>query len=359
MKILDCPIELEVIKGEKFIKELIYEGSYIHPDNEDERVDVTIEKMQEWVNNFAKKLVDIPFVPLKHTDDPEKNTGEVTRLWIADSPSHPGKKSLFAELTIKIKEIAEKIGKTIKGCSVGIVGVTSPETGEYLGEAVEHVALTNRPYVPNLADYQSVGFSKNPIFVFEKVTKLKKEDKHMEATEFEKKLDEMKKANDEMVKNLTVKFDMEKKENEKKSAEKVAELEKKAFESEVSNAINLLEAEGKITPAEKPVKLEFAKKLNKELFAEYVAELQKSEKKVKTDTQLSKQDSKEGGKELPLVSDIAEWGKLAFSGKITKTEFQRRLIEWGKKYKAAGENFDKKGSQIVNLENPRQHYIGL
>lgn len=352
---IDSPIEFSIGEGKLFVKELVWEGTYIHPDDPEVKIDLTLGKLQKLVDNFHKKLIDIPFVPLKHTDDPEKNTGEIVDLFIADSPTRPGKKSLFAKLKILVDEVAEKIGKTIKGISIGVLRVVSPETGEYLGDAVEHTALTNRPYLVGLADFEEVAMSKKiQLYVFDRSKdKITDEDKNkikednMDIVELEKKVAELQRENVEKEKVLAAKFEAEKKEREILSAENKA-LKQANFESGISHSLDMLVQAGKMTPAEKNEKFEFAKTLNEDQSKKYIADLEKLPVKIKV-ASIAHQDQDAIPGDAPKCTEIHELAKKALTFAITREQFDIEMDAIVKRAEKAGWKMDKTGVAIFKL----------
>jgi len=348
-------VSFEVNEGKMFLKELVYEGNYVHPEDSSVKIDITVEKMQEWVRNFHKKLIDIPFVPLTHTGDPMKNTGDIIDIYVGPSTSQPGKMALFGKLLIKIKEVAEKIGKTILGDSIGVVKVYSNETGELLGEALEHVALTNRPYIQNLSGFQELAKSIKMQYVFERESvkdKSPTEGKDMaDLIQLEKELAEIKKAREEDAKKFAaseaIRMELEKSKVELENTNKQLEVAK--FEAEVTSSIEKLVLEGKVLPAEKDSKISLAKKLGSANATEFIADLAKASPRIKLGGQGLKQE--EGvPAHAPKASELAELMKGAFSFRLSKDEVIAGLDAWMDKAKAAEFKFEK-DVQVVNLEN--------
>jgi cation transport regulator ChaB len=126
--------------GGKFLKKLIEVGKWVDPKNINKTIEVTKERMKKWVDNFKKNLVKV-FIPLRHTVDPDKNTGWLEDLMIKGD-------CLYGILDIRDEEIAEKIRKgLIQDVSLGIDKNYVDNKGQKWGEVIEHVALTLVPHI--------------------------------------------------------------------------------------------------------------------------------------------------------------------------------------------------------------------
>ena len=359
---LVSPILFEIPEGKKFVKEVIREGEWIHPQNSSLKFKVTLDRMKEWVNNFKNKVVDIVAVPIKHSDNPMDNTGIIEDLFISG-------KSLFAKFNITLNEVAEKIGKTILGCSVGIEkDYMNTETGENYGEVINHIALTNNPYIPGLGEFEAT-FSKDGnvinVLYFDNEKNLsqknevnKKGDAQMdelekikaEKIELEKKMSEQKaefekqKAEFELVKNTSIKAESEKID----LAKKIEAIEQTNFEREIKSEVELLSREGKILPAEKEEKSKFAISLGKEKSKEYIAMLQKEKPKVDVTT-LSRNDGKDNfGGDMPKISEIKKLYQDFATRKIDRVTFEKSLNDWAERYEKSGK-YCEGDTQVVHL----------
>lgn len=131
----------------KFWKELIHVGTWKHPQIPEADFSVTLDRMKGWVKNFTAGVLENVPIPLRHTDEPDRNTGFVEKLEIRG-------KSLWGLLSFELSEIADLIGKTIKGVSVSIwPDYQDSKTGENCGEVLAHVALTNMPHIQGLEGF--------------------------------------------------------------------------------------------------------------------------------------------------------------------------------------------------------------
>lgn len=327
----ESPVLFKVPEGKKFVKEVLYEGTFRHPSDPYKELTMDVARFTEWVNNFRKKVIDIVYVPLNHSDNPKDNTGFVEDLYIGESESHPGRKALFAKFNIVLTDIADKIGKTIVGCSIGAERYFSPE-GEDMGECLGHIALTNEPYIPHLGEFVQVAFSKQSDitvnnYVFERE---KRKDNPMEDTKMadekelvamKEKIAELEKAN----KEAQEKVELARKESEL-YAKKSAEMEKINFEREMASEIEKLVLSKKVLPANKEEVLNFAKSIGKENAYKYFKTLGLNADVVDTSVV-----TKDGGKpaqktnlEKPDVKDLDNVFKAWLTRKIdTKTALSK------------------------------------
>lgn len=170
--------EFQAEGPKKFWKELIYAEKFIHPQNPEINFEVTSDRMQRWVDNFNKGVVENVTIPLRHSDEPDRNTGTVEALEIRGFP----RVSLWGLLNIADEAVAEKIGKTILGCSIRVESdFMDALTGENYGEVLSHVALTNNPHIPDLA-----GFIEAESQLIEDIITLMREEDFKRVTDAEK-----------------------------------------------------------------------------------------------------------------------------------------------------------------------------
>lgn len=139
--------------GKLFRKQILHEGSFIHPNNPNKKVVIDQKFAQDLIKNFKSgdDIVQFPLVDDKnrHSEDPTRNLGEVVGLTY-----EPGR-GVFAE--IDVRKHAEDVGKTIIGGSAMIaMSYRNNVTGEVKSPVLLHVAATNRPYVPNLEGFQEI-----------------------------------------------------------------------------------------------------------------------------------------------------------------------------------------------------------
>jgi hypothetical protein len=149
------PLELarqRKVMGTVYRKHILNEGVLIHPKTK-QRISVDGSFMDSLVHNFNAGIGDIVQVPLandknEHVESPGANLGEVVGLERKD-------RKLYA--LIDARQDAEKFGKTYLGASAFLsTDYTDTSTDRKAGPTLLHVAVTNRPYVTNLEDYEQV-----------------------------------------------------------------------------------------------------------------------------------------------------------------------------------------------------------
>jgi hypothetical protein len=140
--------------GRLFRKHLLNYGPLLHPKT---GAVITVDdafaaKMKA---NFDNRICDIVQVPLangqnEHTEDPERNIGEVVDIEVKDQ-------KVYAVLDVRDDKHAEKLGKTYLGASAMLsLDYTDTKTGTKVGPTLLHACVTNRPYVTGLEDYQEI-----------------------------------------------------------------------------------------------------------------------------------------------------------------------------------------------------------
>jgi len=152
------PLELarqRKVMGQVFRKHILTEGPLIHPKT-GQRINIDGAFMDSLQRNFTAGVGDIVQVPLandanQHVESPAANLGEVVGLERKD-------RKLYA--LIDARQDADKFGKTYLGASAFLsTDYTDTSRGVKAGPTLLHVAVTNRPYVTNLEDYEPVAAS--------------------------------------------------------------------------------------------------------------------------------------------------------------------------------------------------------
>lgn len=142
----------EGVPTKKFKKDLIRVGKYIHPAQE-WTLDVTAERMDEWIEAWKKMKANGVRVPLPagHSYDPRDGQGflvELTRegdtLW--------GVLEFVGEDAISLAYRTQQVSISINPHFVDGKGI------DY-GEVIEHVALTGYPVVPDQEDFKAIAAS--------------------------------------------------------------------------------------------------------------------------------------------------------------------------------------------------------
>lgn len=145
------------VQGKLFEKHILTKGPLRHPVT-GKIVNVDDEFVAKLKQNFADNVCDIVQVPLagaqnQHTEDPDRNLGEVV-----DIVERDGK--VYAR--IDARKNASDFGKTLLGASAMLhTNYVDTRTGKAVGPTLLHVAVTNRPYVVGLEDYKEVLAASN------------------------------------------------------------------------------------------------------------------------------------------------------------------------------------------------------
>lgn len=156
MKGEDGYVELSRTKqGRIFEKQILNYGDLLYPGVKGGKVHIDDDWADKLIENFDKKVCDIVQVPKagpnnEHTEDPDRNIGEVIGL-----SKRNGK--IYAKIDARSEEDADKLGKTLLGASAMLhLNYKDTHTGKTVGPTLLHVAVTNRPYVTGLEDYEEI-----------------------------------------------------------------------------------------------------------------------------------------------------------------------------------------------------------
>lgn len=103
------------------------------------------------LQNFKAKTVGRVYVPASHTDDPDKNRGEVIDMFLSEDG-----KGIDAILDIRDEETVEKIDSDlIWDVSIGFTMNWITKDGDEKGPAIYHVALVNNPYIEDMTPFEA------------------------------------------------------------------------------------------------------------------------------------------------------------------------------------------------------------
>lgn len=144
------------VRGRLFKKEILPWGEFSHPRNPKFKVNVDQDFYRQLKQNFDNKVCPIVQVPMvddqnRHVESPERNIGQVVDL---GSDSH----GIYAY--IDVRKNADDVGQTLLGASAKMsLNHLDRTTNQYVGPALYHVAVTNRPYLTNLSDFEEVAMS--------------------------------------------------------------------------------------------------------------------------------------------------------------------------------------------------------
>lgn len=141
--------------GKLYRKQILKWGEFKHPNIPGAKLKVTEDMGKTLVRNFHDKVCDIVQVPVvgddnAHTEDPFRNIGEVVDLSI-DSDG------VYADIDVRNDDAASQLGKTLLGVSAMMhLNYTDTRSGEKVGPTLLHTAVTNRPYITDLKDYEEI-----------------------------------------------------------------------------------------------------------------------------------------------------------------------------------------------------------
>jgi len=142
-------------KGRLFEKHILSYGDLLYNGR---KITIDDEFYQTLERNFKNNVCGIVQIPKvddknRHTEDPDRNIGEVIGL-----SQREGK--IYAQLDARNEADADKLGKTLLGASALFhTDYLDTRTQERVGPTLVHVAVTNRPYVNELDDYQEILLS--------------------------------------------------------------------------------------------------------------------------------------------------------------------------------------------------------
>lgn len=140
--------------GRLFRKHLLSYGDLRHPVT-GKVISIDDSFATKLKSNFDKRVCDIVQVPLandknEHTENPERNIGEVVDVEVKD-------KKIFAVIDVRDAKHADKLGKTYLGASAMMhLDYTDTKTGQKVGPTLLHACITNRPYVTGLDSYEEI-----------------------------------------------------------------------------------------------------------------------------------------------------------------------------------------------------------
>ena len=136
----------------KFKKQVLKYGKWYHWGADGGVLNITESVIDTIVKNFNKKILENVYVPLTHTDDPSRNTGEVVKLEKTST-------GLDAVIEIRDESIAEKIkNKLIKCVSASLdPNYKNKKTNEFVGATLRHVALVTEPYLKGMGQFVALS----------------------------------------------------------------------------------------------------------------------------------------------------------------------------------------------------------
>ena len=153
---VECSRRHVKTKGKLFKKQILRFGSFSHPANPDISINVDRTFYETLKKNFDDRVCPIVQFPLvddknRHVEDPARNLGEVVDI-SADE--------FGINAYIDVRKNADDVGETILGASAKVgLNYQDTKTGNKVGPTLLHVAATNRPYLTDLEDYETVSAS--------------------------------------------------------------------------------------------------------------------------------------------------------------------------------------------------------
>lgn len=154
-------------QGRLYRKHILTKGDLIHPVTK-KIIKIDDSFVSQLTSNFDSGVCPIVQIPLaghdnEHSEAPDRNIGEVVGL-----EEHGNK--VYAVLDIRKHQ--EDIGTTLLGASAMFSeNYTDTRTGKKVGPTLLHTAVTNRPYLTDLDDYEEIfaassdGNRENTVFL--------------------------------------------------------------------------------------------------------------------------------------------------------------------------------------------------
>jgi hypothetical protein len=139
--------------GTTFKKHILTKGDLLYPDVVGGKVKIDDEFFAKLTANFNAKVCSHVQIPVagannEHTEDPDRNVGEVVGLTVEGD-------KMYAILDVRDEKAAPKFGKTYLGASAMLhLNYTDTRDGKKKGPTLLHVAVTNRPHIVDLEDYE-------------------------------------------------------------------------------------------------------------------------------------------------------------------------------------------------------------
>lgn len=143
--------------GQKVADPLVFVAGH----SDDPRKEIGLEDL---IKAFDEGAVQHVTLPTTHENNVLDNTGFIEGMKLADSTLRQGKKVLMAAHRFTEPDVLGRVERgSIANRSCGILfDYTNTETGTVFPSVIEHVCLTNRPFVPGMEPYgqlQDLDFS--------------------------------------------------------------------------------------------------------------------------------------------------------------------------------------------------------
>ncbi len=281
----------------KFKKEILRTGRWHHSAAPKGILKITKKALKNIYENFKKGIIEHVFVPLGHTNDPLKNTGELVDVELSESGN-----KLSGVLEIKDDKVAKMLEKgLIRGISASIdQNYMNKKTGKKIGPALLHTALVSEPFIKRLGGFVPLSEEfedRETVAVFEDELSMEIEELKEKVNKMEKKI----KLEDKTSEEEETKSDSEPEageEKEEEEADSKADLaDARADSAETEKKWDELLKSGKVVPAQKEAFLSFYSSVNQIMLGE--------EESEKVDFQKAFNDFME---KQPKVIDFEEKG---------------------------------------------------
>lgn len=139
--------------GTLFRKHILTKGELIHPTTK-KRIKIDDSFITTLKKNFDEKVCPIVQVPLAndnnaHVEDPDRNVGEVVDIEVSGD-------KVYAVIDAR-RNVERFKDRTYIGASAMLsLDYTDTRTDKRSGPTLCHVAVTNRPYITNLDEYEEI-----------------------------------------------------------------------------------------------------------------------------------------------------------------------------------------------------------
>lgn len=143
-------------RGRLFEKHILSYGDLLYPGAPGGRVKIDDSFADRMIKNFNARYCPYVQVPLadeknRHSEAPDRNIGQVVGLTKRDN-------KIYAQ--IDMRKHVDDVGETLLGASAFFdLNYTDTKTLKKVGPTLLHVAVTNRPYVTDLDEFQLVAAS--------------------------------------------------------------------------------------------------------------------------------------------------------------------------------------------------------
>jgi len=148
----------EKVRGRLFKKEVVRFGKYKDPLWGEFEMNLDEAWAEQVIANWKAGIPGRVPVPSMHTDDPDRNRGEVVDYEIT-------RRGIVAYLDIRDDETAQAIeNETIWDVSISFVDNWIDNKGKEHGPAILHVALVNNPYLDKMSEFEALSRTMGDLF---------------------------------------------------------------------------------------------------------------------------------------------------------------------------------------------------